>query len=182
MTKRGRQVYLGTSLQGVMGRLGRKSGDGAVSARVSTAWMEIVGPAVKGHTTGAFMKEGVLIVYVDSPAWATELSAMSERYRGALNEKIGEELVREVRFSVSRKVVDQHRIALAEQEVDDFYKEDDVPSVALTPIEIAQIEASVSVIEDEELREAVYRATVRDLEWKKGIAQHSSREEPRQGL
>jgi len=144
--------------------------------------MEIVGPAVKGHTTGAYMKDGTLIVYVDSPAWATELTAMSERYRSALNEKIGEELVSGIRFSVSKKVIEQHRIARAEQETDDFYIEDDVPSVALTAIEVAQIKVSVSVIEDEELREAVFRATVRDLEWKKGIALRNSREEPPQSL
>ncbi len=136
MKRRGKQGQLADSLQGLLGRLDRKNAGGAVSATVGAAWLSIVGPSVQGHTTGAYMREGTLIVYVDSPAWAHELSAMSERYRGAINEKIGEELVREIRFSVSKKVSEQHRIISSEREKDDFYHEDDVPSVPLTPEEL----------------------------------------------
>jgi hypothetical protein len=107
---------------------------------------------------------------------------MSERYRGAINEEIGQELVREIRFSVSRKVAEQHRIMAEEEEQTDFYRVDDVPSVALTPTELAQVVASVEAIPDPGLREVVLRATVKDLEWKKGIATHNSREEPRESL
>jgi hypothetical protein len=119
-------------------------------------------------------------VYVDSAAWATELSAMSERYRGAINEEIGEELVREIRFTVSKKVAEQHRIIQEIQETDDFYKQDDVPSIPLSASELMQVEDSVTSIADPELREAVLRATVKDLEWKKGIAARNSRQEPRE--
>jgi hypothetical protein len=128
------------------------------------------------------MRDGTLIVYVDSPAWATELTAMSERYRLALNEEIGQELVREIRFSVSRKVAEQHRIVAAAKEVEDFYQEDNVPSIPLTPTELSQVVASVGSIADPELREVVLRATVKDLEWKRGIAARNSREEPRESL
>jgi hypothetical protein len=182
MKRRGRPTQLGASLQGVVGRLDRKGTGGAASAAAGSAWLSVVGPTVQSHTTGAYMREGTLIVYVDSPAWATELTAMSERYRTALNEEIGQELVREIRFSVSRKVVEQHRIVALEKEADDFYKEDDVPSVQLTETELAQLGASVADIQDPELREAVLRATVKDLEWKRGIAARNSREEPRERL
>jgi hypothetical protein len=182
MKRRGRQTQLGTSLQGMIGRLDRRGEGGAASALAGAAWLSIVGSTVQAHTTGAYMREGTLIVYVDSPAWSTELSAMSERYRTALNEEIGQELVREMRFSVSRKVIEQHRIVAVEKERDDFYKEDNVPSVPLSSSERAQVEASVEAIPDLELREAVLRATVKDLEWKRGIAARNSREEPREGL
>jgi len=182
MNTRGRQSLLGDSLRSVLGRLNKKSGGGADSARVGRAWATIVGSTVQGHTTGAHMRDGTLIIYVDSPLWATELTAMSERYRGAINQEVGEELVRSVRFTVSRKVSQQHRIVVGERETDDFYSEDKVPSVALSPTELARVVASVEAISDEELREAVLRATVKDLEWKKGIATHSSREEPRERL
>jgi hypothetical protein len=182
MKRYGRQTQLGTSLQAILGRLDRKSRGGASSARVGAAWVSIVGPSVQRHTTGAYMREGVLIVYVDSPAWATELSAMSERYRGAINEEIGQELVREIRFTVSRKVAEQHRIVSLEKERTDFYQEDNVPSIPLEPAELAQVEASVEVIPDPELREAVLRATIKDLEWKRGIAARNSREKPPERL
>jgi len=182
MKRRGRPTQLQDSLEAVLGRLDKKNAGGAASARVGAAWLAIVGASVQGHTTGAYVKDGTLIVYVDSPIWATELSAMSERYRGAINEEIGQELVRDIRFTVSRKVIEQHRILRDESDTDEFYKEDDVPSVALTPPELAQVTASVSTISDPELREAVLRATVKDLEWKKGIATHNSREAPPERL
>jgi hypothetical protein len=182
MKRQGRSTQLGVSLQSVLGRLDKKNASGAASAKAGAAWLSIVGPSVQGHTTGAYMREGTLVVYVDSPAWATELTAMSERYRGAINEEIGQELVREIRFSVSRKVAEQHRIVAEEDKQADFYREDDVPSVALTPAELAQVVSSVESIPDPELREVVLRATVKDLEWKRGIAAHNSREEPRESL
>jgi hypothetical protein len=180
--RRGRQTQLGTSLNGLLGRLDRKNPGRAVSAQVGSAWQAIVGRTVQGHTTGAYMRDGTLIVYVDSPVWATELSAMAERYRGAINEEIGQDLVREIRFSVSKKVNEEHRIVALETEQADFYQEDNVPSVALSTAELAQVEASVAPIPDPELREVVLRATVKDLEWKRGIAARNSREEPREGL
>jgi hypothetical protein len=182
MKRRGRQTQLGASLRAMLGRLDKKSGGGADSATVGAAWLAIVGASVQCHTTGAYVRDGTLIVYVDSPAWATELTAMSERYRTALNEEIGQELVRAIRFSVSRKVAEQHRIVAAAKEAEDFYREDDVPSVALTPTELSQVVSSVASISDPELREIVLRATVKDLEWKRGIAARNSREEPREGL
>jgi hypothetical protein len=182
MKRQRRPTQLGTSLKSVLNRLNKKNPGGAASASVGAAWLSIVGPSVQSHTTGAYVRDGALIVYVDSPAWATELTAMSERYRGAINEEIGQELVREIRFSVSRKVAEQHRIMAEEEEQTDFYRVDDVPSVALTPTELAQVVASVEAIPDPGLREVVLRATVKDLEWKKGIATHNSREEPRESL
>ena len=182
MKRHGRQVRLDDSLQAVVGKLGKKNAAGAATARVGAAWLKIVGASVQSHTTGAYMKDDTLTVYVDSPAWATELSAMSERYRDALNEEIGQELVRSMRFTVSRKVAEQHRIAAESMETDAFYDADDVPSVPLTPTELAQVVDSVAAIEDQELRETVLRATVKDMEWKKGIAARNSRETPRERL
>jgi hypothetical protein len=182
MKRRGKQTQLETSLRAILGRLDRKSGGGADSARVGAAWVAVVGTTVQGHTTGAYMRDGTLIVYVDSPVWATELSAMSERYREALNEEIGQELVRTIRFTVSKKVVEQHRIVSAVREHDDFYQEDNVPSVPLTPAELSRVVRSVAAIPDSELREAVLRATIKDLEWKRGIAARNARQRPREGL
>jgi hypothetical protein len=182
MKRHGRQTQLGDSLQSLLGRLDRKGSGGGTSAEVGSAWITTAGPTVQKHTTGAYLRDSTLIVYVDSSAWAHELSAMGERYRTAINERLGKELVSAIRFTVSKKVVEEHRIVIAEKEQVDFYKEDDVPSVPLTEAELAQVEASVAGIPDAELRETVLRATVKDLEWKRGIAARNSREEPRERL
>jgi len=182
MKRRRSVVGLGDSLRAVVGRLGRKNAEGERTAQAGEAWLSVAGATVEAHTTGAHMRGDALIVFVDSPAWATELSAMSELYRTAINKEIGQDLVNEIRFTVSKRVADQHQIARKSSEDDGFYDEDKVESVALTPAELAQVEASTSAIQDEELRQTVLRATVKDLEWKKGIANHKTREGPRQGL
>lgn len=182
MTRRGRQTGLGPALDGELRRLDRKSGGAYTAARVMLAWDRIAGQGIARHTTGAHLREGVLVVYVDSNTWATEYTAMAEKYRASINEDLGEDLVSGLRFIVSRKVHDEHRLLRAEAELDDFYREDEVPSVPLTPVELAQVEASVADIPDRELREAVLRATVKDLEWKKGLAMRNESQERRGSL
>jgi hypothetical protein len=173
-----------TDLSAGLDRLSKrlnKSGGGLRQIRVHQAWQTVAGPTVVGHTTGAHLRAAELVVYVDSPVWATELSALREHYREALNASLGEDLVTTVRFSVSRKVDASARLVHAESEREQEEKVDVVSSVRLSAQERAQVEASASVIVDEELREAVVRATVADLEWKKGISAAKSSETPRGG-
>lgn len=182
MKRRGKSVDLSSALSGLVARMDRKSGGAFTSAKVGAAWASVAGEMVMRHTTGAHLREGTLVIYVDGPVWATELSAMSERYKDSMNQELGQNLVSEVRFTVSRKVSHEHRIAAFEQQADDFYSEDKVDSIPLTETERAQVEASAAEIPGDELREAVVRATVKDLEWKKGIAERKSREGRPQGF
>jgi hypothetical protein len=165
-----------------MRRLDRKSGGSYTAARVMLAWDRVAGEGIAKHTTGAHLRDGVLIVYVDNNTWATQYTAMAEQYRTSINKELGEELVSSLRFTVSRKVADAHRLQKAEVELEEFYREDDVPPVPLTSTERAQIESSVADIPDVELREAVLRATVKDMEWKKGLAVRNAAQERPQGV
>ena len=182
MSRHGKQTALGPALDGVMRRLDRKSGGAYTSARVNLAWDRVAGEGIAKHTTGAHLREGVLIVFVDNNSWATQYTAMAEQYRTSINKELGEELVSSLRFTVSRKVADSHKLQRAEAELDEFYREDDVPSIPLTQVEMAQIESSVAEIPDAELREAVLRATVKDIEWKKGLAARNESQERPQGF
>jgi len=146
------------------------------------AWQSVANGVISAHTTGAHLREGVLIIYVDGNSWATHFSAMSEQYRGALNEALGQELVSGLRFIVSRKVSDEHRLKDAEEETEEFYREDAAQPVPLSEVELAQIQASVAEIPDAELREAVLRATVKDLEWKKGVSEGNVSPERREDV
>ena len=163
-----------------MKKLDRQNRGAFSSAKAAKAWGEIAGPLVAGHTTGAHLTGGTLIVYVDNPVWATELTAMSETYRTAMNQELGQETVRAVRFTASKKVAEANKLIQQEEDLADFYHEDVVEGVPLSTAELAQIEASAAVIPDTQLREAVIRATIRDLEWKRGIAQRNARDKPRE--
>jgi hypothetical protein len=176
MTKRhGKSTGLDQALEGLLGKLDRKNAGAWTAAKVA-------GPIVGAHTTGVHLRDGALVVYVDSHARANDMAALSERYRVEMNSGLGKELISKVSFTVSRKVVEGHRFEAHERETEEFYKEDDVDPVPLTDIERAQVESSVLAIHDAELREAVLRATVKDLEWKKGIAARNYREKARGGV
>jgi hypothetical protein len=182
VSRRGKQTDLRPALDAMMRRLDRGSGGAYTAARILSAWGRAADGVVSAHTTGAHVREGALVVYVDGNSWATHFSAMGEQYRVAVNEELGEELISTVRFVVSRKVADEHKIRSAEQETEDFYRADETASVSLTDIELDQVRSSVAEIPDAELREAVLRATVKDLEWKKGLAAQNGRETRREGF
>lgn len=168
MRRKGTQSDLGSSLERLVNKMDRASGGYYLQTRVINVWDIVAGEAVATHTTGAHLRNGELVVYVDSNLWATELSALAEHYKDSMNTELGKRLVRSVRFTVSRQA-HQHRQAVLEEAA--RKEEEDVQvarSVALDSSERAQVEASVSTIPDQELREAVLRATIAHLERAKG--------------
>jgi len=170
VARRGEQKTLGSALDSVLRALDRKSRGGYTTAKVVLAWHKVATGILSAHTTGTHLRDGELVVYVDGNSWATHFSAEAERYRVAVNQELGQELVQSVRFIVSKRVAEERKQKEEEGEVADFYAADKVVPIPLTETETRQIEASVARIPDEELREAVYRATVKDLQWKKGLA------------
>lgn len=72
-------------------------------SRILALWPHIAGPDVADHTRGFALKGGELLVYVDSPAWANELSIMSEEFRARLNQEAGGEAIQTLRFIVSKR-------------------------------------------------------------------------------
>jgi len=179
MIRKGRQARLGSVLEGALRRLDRKNGGAYASARALAAWEKVSGQGIAKHTTGAHLRNGALVVYVDNNGWATEYTAMAEQYRRAVNQEAGEELVTSVRFIVSRKVAEEQQTKRSEERSEQFYQEDEVSPVPLSDVELAQLRSSVRDIPDAELQEAVLRATIRDLEWKKGIAARNEAQAPR---
>lgn len=169
--RKGRSDQIGPALDRLVRRLDKNSGGGYLQTRVAQAWEKIAGRAVIAHTSGAHLRGGgEMVVYVDSPLWATELSALSEHYRRSVNQELGQNLVKSVRFTVSRNVQRERKVLqeLEGEEAVTGAVQEPVEPVPLTPGELAQVEVSVSAIIDEELREAVLKATITDLQYKKG--------------
>ena len=82
-------------LAGATGRLGIPSPE--ATGRVWSAWPEIVGPAVAAHAEPTSLRDGVLRVRADSPAWATEIGYLVEEIRSRANAVTGRALVTEIR-------------------------------------------------------------------------------------
>lgn len=169
MRSKGKQVTLAAALDGVVRRLDRGTGGAYLQLKAKNAWSRVAGPAVLSHTTGAHLRGKELVVYVDSNAWGTELSALSGHYLQAIEAELGKGTVSSLRFTVSRKVKEEARLVRIEAEALAASEEEKVASIPLDDSELEQVRRSVESIGDEELREAVLRATIADLAWKKGL-------------
>lgn len=82
-------------LPAATGRLGIPSPE--ATGRVWSAWKDIVGPAVAAHAEPTSLREGVLRIRADSPAWATEIGYLADEIRSRANSVTGRTLVLEVR-------------------------------------------------------------------------------------
>lgn len=71
-------------------------------AKLFSEWEQIVGPQVAAKCRPVTLKDGILRLSTDSPAWAGELRYLAPQIRQRVNEALGKPLVDEVRAAVSR--------------------------------------------------------------------------------
>jgi hypothetical protein len=152
-------------------KTGKRHGAAAVSA-----WREVVGSDIAQHTRGFALREKrELVVFVDSAAWANQLTLMSDELLVRLNSHLGEKSVTTLRFTVSRKVKDELVWEADTGDVDEFYAPDTTSPVPLDETERRQLEQAASTVKNPELRAIVLRVMTKDMELKKGAR---SRAEP----
>ncbi|MGH8918216.1 MAG: DUF721 domain-containing protein [Actinomycetes bacterium] len=71
-----------------------------VLTQVFSGWDQLVGANVAAHATPVSLREGVLVVVVDQPAWATQLRFLSADLCRRLNEAAGDDTVRDLQIRV----------------------------------------------------------------------------------
>jgi len=157
---------LGSGLGRLVNSLGGK--EHADMAAVAAVWERSVGADVAKHTYVKGLRRGELIVSVDSNTWATQLQAMSGELRDRVNEEIGKELVRSLRFPVSRAVAEEREQARREEGAARRYGGTRVEPAPLDEGEMEQARLLVGDVEDPDLRAAALRALVAEKEWEKG--------------
>jgi hypothetical protein len=159
---------MSTLAESVFGRLDR-SGEGRERARAVTAWRHVAGAEVFAHARGFALRGTELLVFVDSPIWANELSMLSEQYRSAVNERIGKEAVGSIRFAVSNRVAREASVDEEDRAAEAARTHDRVEPVPITPTERGQLERMAASVKNEKLRETVVAAATAHLQWQKGI-------------
>jgi hypothetical protein len=152
----------------------------AQNTKVSLAWETITSPYIYTHTTGVVLRGSKLTISVDIQTLITDLSAMSEFYREAINERMGGEAVSLVRFVLAKRGRETSPVP-SSQKRSGQQDQDLIESVPLSDLDVAQLEDSVSAIKNPKLREALLKATIADLEWKKGIESSKRAQKPNQG-
>lgn len=181
MSGRGGEKAVASLAQGLLARLD-KTGAGRERARVVQAWRLVAGPEVFAHARGFALRGDELVVFVDTHTWATELSAMAEHYKAALNMVTGPEMVGSLRFAVSRKVSEDLAAERAwAREPADRVTQPVVP-VAASQLERDQVGMMAAGIHDDGIREAVVSAAIAHLEWRKGIEARNAAENAVQRL
>ncbi|CAN5560086.1 hypothetical protein BH24ACT26_BH24ACT26_00240 [soil metagenome] len=91
----GQPARLGELLGSVGRRLGL--GNAVETGLLWRRWRDIVGPALADHVEPTSLRDRVLRVRADSPAWATEVGYLREEIRRRANASMGMELIAEVR-------------------------------------------------------------------------------------
>jgi predicted nucleic acid-binding Zn ribbon protein len=74
----------------------------AATTTIFERWAELVGDPVASHTTPRNVKEGVLTVAVDDPAWASQLRFLEADLLATLRAEPGGERLTGIVFTVRR--------------------------------------------------------------------------------
>jgi predicted nucleic acid-binding Zn ribbon protein len=93
-------LRLGPALDRVAKRLGAPTAK-ALSG-LFQQWDEMVGAGIAAHTKPVSLKRGVLVVDVDSNAWATQLRYMTADLVAKCCEELGEGAVKQIELRVAR--------------------------------------------------------------------------------
>jgi len=116
-------------------------------------WANIVGPHIARMTRPIWVKEGILHVEVFNHAFQHELTLMQEQYKRKLNQTLGEERVKEIRFRVGQKPQAEAKRVKWEE-------------IVLTPEEQKEIETAVAEVNSEELKKSLagWMASLKKIE------------------
>jgi predicted nucleic acid-binding Zn ribbon protein len=160
------QADLGSLLEGVLANLDLRTRFREHLAVMG--WPQIAGRAVAAHSEAEAVRDGVLIVATDSPAWAHELQMRQQELLRILADRLGPGVIRQIHFRSGlrrrrQKSSRRHGTTTRPSE----YK--------LSGRQEKQIGEAAAKIEDEELRQRAQRAfasLARMAAWRK---QHSWR-------
>jgi len=137
--------------------------------QLQNAWEKVASAAALENTDNiaysSKTKKAEILVFVDNSHWAAELGTQKELYRMLLERETGKQ-IHDIRFLVTRKASYKKNFLKWREKTTTAKAKD--RSVPLTKEEDRHARQMVSVVRDEKLQKALYKAMKADLEWKKG--------------
>jgi predicted nucleic acid-binding Zn ribbon protein len=91
---------LATVLQGLLRELGLEGG--AAGWRAVSEWPALAGDHIARHSRATDFRDGILTVEVEGSAWMHELSFQKLELVRRVNQSLGADIVRELRFVLAR--------------------------------------------------------------------------------
>lgn len=70
---------------------------------VLTVWRDVVGERIAGTARPRRLAGGILTLEVTSPVWSQQLVLMARELVAAVNERVGREIVRDLRFCPAKE-------------------------------------------------------------------------------
>jgi predicted nucleic acid-binding Zn ribbon protein len=145
--------------------------EAALEARAVMIWGEVVGPQLAKATEAQKVQGGTLIVITRSSSWNQELSLQKPTLLRRYRERLGKDLIKDVRFTVGAvRGVPATRARTAPPE-------DEVRRIRLPEPEIEKIRAAAESA-DPELSQAIRRALTREAQLRVWQLSHGAKECP----
>ncbi|MFA5164621.1 MAG: DUF721 domain-containing protein [Candidatus Omnitrophota bacterium] len=91
-------IAISEAMESVLRGLG--GGRGPQAGSVSAAWAKAAGEDGLKHTKPMDIKDGVLIVHVDSSGWLHKLTMEKIQLLSKIKEEIGEDLVKDIKLRI----------------------------------------------------------------------------------
>ena len=188
-------VNIGDELRHVVSVIEEKEPDLADSARMQLAWRKAVDTRVLEHTATVFVVPNTcgseVLVYVDSPLWATDMNMQAERFRMYLNIAFADLYAKDVAvdsadvlLDVPKTVEKVKRLKFVASKdryagrgkrmsmVEIFEEEEEgfrVKPVPLSASDEDELQAAAADIEDEKLRSVALEAARANLGRQKAL-------------
>jgi len=160
--------------------INRNSKEGLSQAiQLQSAWEKVASQKALENTDNITFsvrsKKPEILIFVGSSHWAAELESQKELFRILLEKETGLKIY-DVKFLVTRKAAYKKTfMKWREKTTANRSREKAIP---LTKEEDRHAREMVSKIQDEKLRNALYKAMKADLEWKKGTEGSKTPENP----
>ncbi|AGB40043.1 putative RNA-binding protein containing Zn ribbon [Halobacteroides halobius DSM 5150] len=126
--------------------------------KVLNLWSQLIGDKIGAHTQAKYINCGVLFVTVDNSTWAHQLLFMKKNLIQKINQKMGQQIVKEIRFQVGK---------LNKEAVQDFSDSDPLEDIELTSNELNKLQEITNQVEDSEIRDKFFNLLINDQKRKK---------------
>lgn len=93
-------IAISEAMEAVLKGLG--GGRGPQAGSVSAAWAKAAGEDGLKHARPVDMKDGVLVIHVDSSGWLHKLTMEKMRLLSKIKEEVGEESVKDIKLRIGR--------------------------------------------------------------------------------
>lgn len=131
--------------------------------RVFAVWDEAVGDVIAKNAQPQFFKKGILLIGTTNSVWAQELSLMSQQLIKTLNERLGKDLIKEIKLRAT--AIEKGAFNLNGETKKEAVEE--MEDIELEPEDLREIEVTVEGIKDVELREEIKKLMVADKKRKR---------------